>query len=108
MKVSREVSPMDPFAHNNKLQYPPALPCLIKTVESKNRYDIKRYKQQIEIQQQEINKMRSEIKALKALIAEKNGLMSHYEQIAGIVLNSEEKLLDATKKLHTLQHMDYT
>jgi DNA repair exonuclease SbcCD ATPase subunit len=91
---------MDRIAHKNKLQYPPALPCRIKTVESKDRNDIKKYKQQIEIQQQEINNMRSEIKALNALIAQKNALMSHYEQIAGIVLNSEEKLLDATKKLY--------
>jgi hypothetical protein len=26
--------------------------------------------------------------------------MSHYEQIAGIVLNSEQRLIDATKKLY--------
>jgi flagellar capping protein FliD len=52
------------------------------------------------MQQQEINWMRSEMKALQELITHKDGLISHYEQIAGIVLNSEEQLIDAAKKLY--------
>jgi hypothetical protein len=90
---------MDPVVHSNKLQYSPALPCLIKTVESKNTCDVKRYKHQVEIQQQEIKWMRLEMKALQELIRHKDGLISHYEQIAGTVLNSEEQLIDAAKKL---------
>jgi hypothetical protein len=54
----------------------------------------------VEIQQQEINWMRSEMKALQEQITHKDGLISHYEQRAGIVLNSEEQLIDAVKKLY--------